>query len=274
MKMFSRRWCTPCLVLFAMVVLSLAPAGVSAADEPAAATDAPAEPAQPAEGGDTQAGSGWVPQEPAPEASGGAPSSAQQGSSLGSGGSAAKAPAPSKPPSSGGESTPAPAPAPAPTPVPSSTGSPEPESSSAPPPEESAAPPQPDAAAAPRPREVKADDGPPPALGAARPVARPEPSDAGAGGPAAASAASAATSAQTSSSGSGGLPWPVWILCGLLFLGALGLLLGETDIRFRSARGPSLPAWNAASAPAQRSQPVGGQHGRHPAGVAGDDSPR
>ena len=109
-----RRLLFPALVLTA---ISLAVAPASALAEETTAETPTAESPHPS--------TGWVPQEGAPEGSGGGSSGAQQGSSLGSGGSGG-----------GSTSKPAPAPPPTPSPEPAPPSSYEPEASAEPAPRE------------------------------------------------------------------------------------------------------------------------------------------
>ncbi|HEX7278765.1 MAG TPA: hypothetical protein VF255_03975 [Solirubrobacterales bacterium] len=213
------RWRPLYLVTLVMVLLAAVPAAAPAAEE---AAEAPASEAPPPS-------TGWVPQTPAAEGGDEAPASAQQGSSLGSGGRSSPAPPPSEPP-------PAPAPSPAPAPADSYY---EPETSTPPATEESTsaieAAPAPAPAPAPEPvAKEKPENTVPPALGGADAVARPT---AGVAGELAASAAAAEEVASTVTEDSG-LPWLALILCGLVLLYAgVRLLLGPVEPEFfRSGR--------------------------------------
>lgn len=166
--------------------------------------------------------SGWVPQGGTPESSGGGSSGAQQGSSLGSGGSSGSASKPSPP-------SPPPAPSPAPEPAPPSSSYEETEATVEPPPQE----PEPIATPAPEPEPApaKPDPKPPAHINAHVDLASADAVLEGSGGVKGVSTSSAtvAPAAQVASD-SGGLPWLALIVFSLILVVAgMRLVLGPFE---------------------------------------------
>jgi hypothetical protein len=216
------RWPPLYLIALVMVLLSVAPAGALAAEEPAAVP-----PEAPAPEADPPPSTGWVPQDAAAEGGGSANAPAQRGSSLGSGGSSNPAPSASEPP----------APPEPPQPVAPPVSSYEPETPTPAAGEEAAIAPEAEPAPLPAPEPVtkaEPEKAVPPAIEGADLVARPTSEGADE------SAASAAVKkvASTVSEDSGGLPWLALVLCGLVLLYAgVRLLLGPVEPEFfRSGR--------------------------------------